>query len=275
MGTPDIPMGLLPHLPAPEYHAIHALSAGGLRRLRQSARHFYAAQLDPNKVHGDPTPAMKAGTLAHCALLEPHALAERYILRPADLDGRTKDGKAWLAAVPPGIEVVSAEQMQTAQRQAEAVRALPEVGALLEHGHAEVSAFWLDDVTGEHCKCRPDWVNDAGDGVVLLDLKTTQDASPSGFPRSIANFGYHLQAAWYSDGYERASGRMVLGFVFAVVEAEYPHAAAAYMLDDASLDKARAENRRLLDLYAACKRSGEWPGYPNTIQALALPSWAS
>ena len=262
-------------MPSDEYHAIQALGASGLRKLARSPRHFYAATLDPERPRSEPTPAMKAGTLAHCAILEPGFLAARYIVRPDGLDGRTKEGKAWLAAVPAGVEAVTAEQMLTARRQAEAVRALPDVAALLDRGQPEVSAFWADDETGEACKCRPDWFSPAGDGgVILLDVKTTQDASPDGFPRSIANFGYHLQAAWYSDGFARASGLHVLAFVFACVEADYPHAAAVYMLDDDTLAQARAENRRLLNLYASCKRDGAWPGYPSDIGILNLPAWA-
>jgi exodeoxyribonuclease VIII len=137
-----------------------------------------------------------------------------------------------------------------------------------------VSSFWFDPATGEHSKCRPDWESPAGDGVILLDLKTCQDASPAGFARAVVNFGYHLQAAHYSDGHAIASGKPVLGFVFACVEAEYPHAAAAYMLDDDAMAKARAKNRELAELYAACKAAGAWPGYVDTIQPLSLPAWA-
>ena len=270
-----LPMGLIRDMPAETYHSIQALSASGLKRLRQSPLHFWSAQLDPNRVHGEPTPSMLAGTLAHTMLLEPDQVAERYQVLPPGIDMRTKEGKAWKASVPAGITLITIEQKQTAERQAAAVRALPEIAALMENGFAESSAVWIDEATGEHCKCRPDWVSEAGDGVVLIDLKTCQDASASGFPRTIANFGYHLQAAWYADGYERATGRMVLGFVFACVEAAAPHAAAAYMLDDGSLDKARSENRRLLDLYAQCKSIDDWPGYPASIQVLALPAWAS
>ena len=41
------------------------------------------------------------------------------------------------------------------------------------------------------------------------------------------------------------------------------------------LDKARAENRRLLNLYAECKRTGIWPGYPAGISHINLPRWAN
>ena len=236
--------------------------------------HYYATTLDPNRLPFDSTPAMRAGTLAHCVILEPEQVAKRFVMRPAGLDLRTKEGKAWAADVQPGRYVVTEEQMLTAQRQAASIRALPEIASLLASGRAESSAFAVDPETGVLLKCRPDWYSAAGEGHIIVDIKTTQDASPDGFPRSLAKFGYHLQAVHYVDVFERATGVPVLGFVFACVESDWPHAAAAYTLDDESMEKARAENRRLTDQYAACKQSGLWSGYPNTIQPIALPQWA-
>lgn len=270
----DLPPGVIYGLDAADYHATDALGSSGLKLLRRSPAHYYGQVLDPARPTREATPAMRAGTLAHCAILEPHALAERYVVRPEGLDGRTTYGKAWLASVPVGIEAITAEQLQTAQRQAAAVRALPEIGQLLQHGHAEVSAFWVDEATDVQCKVRPDWVHGTPGGVLLLDVKTAQDASADGFSRAVWNFGYHLQAAFYSDGFALASGLPVLGFVFVVVEADYPHAAAAYVLDEETMEIARAENRRLLNLYAECKRTGIWPGYGSGISLLTLPAWA-
>lgn len=269
----DLPMGLMRDMPAEQYHAIQALSAGGLKRMAQSPAHFYGLQLDPARPPSEPTPAMRNGTLVHCAVFEPAALAERYVVKPLGLDGRTKEGKAWIAANL-DREIVDASQMAAAEAQAAALRRLPDVAALLFEGMAEVSAFWIDDDTGELCKCRPDWASPAGDGVVLVDGKTCQEASPDGFSRAIWNFRYDLQAAWYSDGFERATGKRVHGFVFAAVESSWPHAAAAYLLDDEVLDRARAKNRELLNLYAQCKATGQWPGYPEQIVSITLPRWA-
>lgn len=276
MNAPEsLPLGLHPTMPAEVYHSIHAMSAGGLKRMAQSPAHFYGLQLDPDRPPpGEPTPALKNGTLAHCAMFEPAAFHDRYVVKPAGHDGRTTVGKAWLAANA-SREVIEAAAMLAAKAQADAIRRLPDIAALLSEGEPETSAFWIDDLTGELCKCRPDWTSPAGDGVILVDGKTTQDASPAGFGRSIWNYSYHLQAAWYSDGYELATGKKVHGFVFAAVESAWPHAAAAYMLDDEVLDKARAENRRLLNLYAECKRTGVWPGYPPQIQPITLPRWAT
>ena len=35
------------------------------------------------------------------------------------------------------------------------------------------------------------------DGLMVIDVKTTSDASPEGFGKSSWNLGYHVQAAFY------------------------------------------------------------------------------
>jgi hypothetical protein len=270
--TPDPPLGLVRDMPADRYHAIEAMSASGLKLIKRSPAHYYALTLDPRRPQSEPTPAMRNGTLVHTALFEPAALDARYVVRPDGLSFATKDGKAWRDAQT--REIVDQAQMDAALAQAAAVRAVPDLAALLADGYGEASAFWRDAQTGELCKCRPDWVSPAGDGVILVDGKTCQDASPEGFGRALWNLGYHLQAAWYSDGFEAATGLRVHGFVFAAVEATWPHVAAPYMLGDDVLDAARRENRRLLDRYAECKRMGVWPGYGSAVQIINLPTWA-
>jgi exodeoxyribonuclease VIII len=277
MNAPDrITLGLHPDMPSEQYHRIAAMSAGGLKRMRQSPAHFYGKQLDPNRPQGDnePTPAMKAGTLFHVALFEPEAIAERYIVKPDGMSFASKDGKAWRDALPAGIEVTDADALAKARAQARNVRASPDIAALMSDGMAEASAFWIDEQTGELCKCRPDWCSPTGDGVVLIDGKSCQDASPEGFARTAWNMGYLHTAAWYIDGYQAATGQRVHGYVFAAVEHEWPHVAAPYMVPDDVLDLARADNRRLLNLYAECRRTGNWPGYSAGISLITLPVWA-
>ncbi len=262
-------------MPADDYHAVPAMSAGGLKRMRQSPAHFYGVQLDPHRPpHGEPTPAMKAGTLFHCALFEPDQLAARYAVKPDGMSFAKADGKAWKAALPAGVEAIEPDQMAKAKRQALNVRADPEIGALLADGHGEASAFWIDALTGELCKCRPDHVSPAGEGVILVDGKSCPDASPAGFARTAWNMGYLHTAAWYIDGFQAATGQAVHGYVFAAVEHDWPHVAKGWMVPDDVLDRARADNRRLLNLYAECKRTGHWPGYGAGISLINLPAWA-
>lgn len=271
----DIPLGLVYGLPNDEYHAGDGISNSGLALIAKSPAHYFGLKLDPNR----PPPVVKAGqlegTLAHCAILEPGEFDKRYAVGP-DVRRNTKIWDAFEASLQSGQIGIKPDDRATAFAQAASLRALPDVAALLAVGRPEVSAYWIDDKTGELCRCRPDWVHPVGeDGVILLDVKTYSDASPREFSRQVARKGYHLQDAFYSDGYALASGKKVLGFVFAAVETSYPYAACACMLDDQGRDVGRAEYRRLLDRYAECKRTGVWPGYSQAVELISLPAWAA
>jgi hypothetical protein len=257
------------------YHSGAGLSKSGLDKIAKSPAHYFAAYLDPQRPpRPEPTPAQLAGTLAHCAILEPGEFAKRYAVGP-DVSRATKAWKEFEASLPAGVTGIKPEDYARAFAQAASLRRLPDIADALSRGNAEVSAYWTDEQTGVLCKCRPDFVHDCGDaGVILVDVKTTGDDSPADFARSIARFRYHVQAAWYSDGFELASGRDVLAFVFAAVEGEYPFAPSAVILDPESIEQGRREYRRDLNSFAACMASGQWPGYGSGVAMVSLPKWA-
>jgi hypothetical protein len=273
MNAADLLLGVRHGLPFSEYLAVPALSNSGLKLLAKSPRH-YAAQFDPERPDAAQSDALRRGSLLHTMALEPHEFASRYRVKPEGMNFATKDGKAWRDATPAGVEIVTDAEHKAATRQARNLRLLPEVAALLGSGEGEVSFFWLDEETGAHCKGRADWVFRSPAGVVLLDLKTTEDATPEAFGRSCARYGYHTQAAWYSNGWTQATGERVLGFVFGAVESAWPHDAVPYMLDEQALTKARLQIAALLELHSNCTASGHWPGIASEITTLSLPAWA-
>jgi exodeoxyribonuclease VIII len=130
----------------------------------------------------------------------------------------------------------------------------------------EASTFWTDPATGVECRCRPDAI--LGNGM-LIDLKTTDDAGP-GFQRSVAKYRYHVQAAFYGDG---LGGMEVRPMVFIAVEKNAPHLVACHMISPDSLLAGREVYKRNLETYLECTKSGEWPGYPTTINQIELPHW--
>lgn len=267
-------IGLIYDMPNADYHATPAVSNTVLSSMARSPAHCFVLHVADDRRKMATSPAFFAGTLAHCAILEPAALLDRYMLKPDGLDMRTKEGKAWKAAMPAGVLTIDADEYANALAQRDAVQGVPELSELLATGTAEVSAFWRDDETGLQCKCRPDWVHTLSDGrVILLDVKTTTDASPQQFTRAVWRYGYHRQAAWYSAGYARAAGVEVAGFVFASVTSAYPFIAAAHTLDDDYMRIGQDECRRLLDEYADCKLTGRWPAYPG-MNLLSPPAWA-
>lgn len=261
-----------------EYHAGPGLSVSGAKRLLRTPFHYRALAQQHDAPPKAPTPAMVNGTLVHCALLEPNEFDSRYWIGP-EVDKRTKQWKDYLqTAQGNGVELISKVQRDAAMRQADALRALPEVAELLDAPGfvAEQSVYWRDVAHGLLFKCRPDGRTPVGRGrgVVLLDVKTAADASPEGFAKACGTWGYHLQDPWYCEGVQTALGVEVHGMVFAVVESEYPHAAKTYMLGDES----RAFGRERIALararYAECMERDEWPGYGPGIQVIDLPRWA-
>lgn len=266
-------LGLYTNLPIDEHHGGVGISKSGLDDIDQSPLHYFAWHLDPRRPVREAMPAQLVGTLAHCALLEPAEFDKRYAVGP-DVSRATKEWKQF-AERQAGRECIKPDQYSAAMRQAEAMRALPQVRDALEKGQPEVSAYWTDAETGELCRCRPDWVSPVGERQAIpLDVKTCGDASPEDFKRQLARMRYHVQNAFYVDGYESASGVEALGLVFVAVEADWPHAASTVMLDDLGIEQGRRDYRRNLNRYAECRKTNVWPGYSNSIELVTLPFWA-
>lgn len=274
MNAPITP-GVIHGMDINDYHAItDAISKTGLDRIRRSPAHYYALTLDPKRPPEKERAGQLEGQLAHCAILEPDEFLKRYAIGP-DVSRATKAWKEFEASLPPGTTGIKADQYAAAIHQQVSVHSLPDVAEALATGWPEVSAFWTDPETGVMCRCRPDWVHPVDDdAVILLDLKTYSDASPADFARQVARKRYHVQAAYYSDGYAAASGKTVLAFIFVCVESEWPYAASATVLDELSIEQGRTEYREDLRVYAECLRTGKWPGYGAGIHTISLPNWA-
>lgn len=274
------------------YHAMPGISKSGLDEIDRSPAHYFAWHLDPMRPPPKDRSGQLEGSLAHCAVLEPDAFSVRYATVPPDAPRRPSAtqwtaknsnedsiaAKAWWLEFNgrnEGKTIVTAAQYETAMRQAQSMRRLPEIAEALDRGKPEVTAMWIDPETGEPCRCRPDWVADCGGRrVILLDVKTYSDASADEFRRQVARKRYHVQDAFYSDGYAAATGVDVMGFVFVAVETEWPYAANALMLEERSREQGRADYRRNLNTYSECHHRGHWPGYGDQIQLIDLPGWA-
>jgi len=288
MNAPDrsILLGLFENMPFDDYLKVDALSATGLKQLARSPWHYR------NRVDIDPTPAMLRGTLAHCAVLEPEAMAQRYVVLPEDAP-RKPTRAQWEAKKPSaeslaamdwwrqfkdesaGRDLVSFADYALCQAQLAAIAAQPELAELLRAGRGEVSIFWIDEATGIYCKARPDWLPTAnGQSIRPLDLKTCTDESPNGFGRAAARLRYDLQDAHYTAGIEAVTGMSVDAFVFGAVSSKPPILAVPYILTDEVRDHGRDERRELMDRLAWCIRENKWPAYGDGLQLLDFPAYA-
>lgn len=265
--------GLVEGISNDDYHRMPHLSKSQLSDFMVSPENYYRLHRDPNRPLREETPSMRIGTLTHCLTLEPDAFEERYAVGP-DVSRATKDWKQWDAMQAPHKVRIKPDEHAASLAQAQSLRAHTEISELLSSGRPEVSAFWRDEETGLLLRCRPDWLHETSDGWIILDVKTTSDkVSPSAFARTCATYGYGVQAALYSEGVEKATGKPVLAFLFGVVSTSYPYLSSCCMFDDDSLASAHKQYRAALTAYADCKEKGEWPGYSG-VQIIRLPAWA-
>lgn len=256
-------MKIVHDMPAAQYHAHPAVSKSVLDKIARSPAHA-RAYLDGQREEA--TGAMVFGEALHCSVLEPRRFADQY--RVFEGDRRTKAGKeAYEALTARGASVLSAADADAISAMTMSVRKHPVAGGLLADGMAEASVFWQDERTGLECKARPDWWH--RERGLVVDLKTTDDASPAGFARSVATYRYHLQAAHYR------AGTGCSRFLFVAVEKKAPYAVAVYELDTDAIRAGAELQATLLGQYASCQEFGVWPGYPAEIQQLALPKWAA
>lgn len=254
-----------------DYHANPAISKSQLADLlEEPPLNFWRRHIDPSRPPREETAGQRAGTLLHTLVLEPETFAERYAVGPM-VSRNTKEWRAF-EAEHPHLDLIKPDELQEGRRQAESLRTHPEVAQLLTSGIAEASIFWTDPVTGEQCRCRPDWMHETQDGWICLDLKTGP-ANPRLFASQIARMSYDVQDAMYSEGIQIATGKPVLAFVFGVVQTDAAVMSSCNMLHDEDRAAGAKKYRAALNLYAKCKAENDWPGYEG-INLLHLPVWA-
>jgi hypothetical protein len=263
--------GIHKHIPFDVYKGIQAASFSGLTRLAQSPAHYKDYLLNPPK----PTASMAFGTAVHSAVLE-EGLEKGKVVCAPDVDKRTKAGKseweAFQAAHQDSI-IVSVEDFEAIKEIKRALSKHETASSLLNpnKGISEVSALWNDPVSGVLCKCRADRIRSDG---IIIDIKTTQNASAREFQKSIGTFKYHWQSAFYLDGFSLLLGDKLSQFVHIAIESEPPYGIGVFVLDDVSLTRARSDITFLLALYSICEKENRWPNYPDEIQNISIPSWA-
>ena len=255
-------------MPSGEYHTRDEVSNSFLTNWKRNALKAIWERENPS----GQTPAMEMGERVHLAVLEPDIFASRYH-RCRKFDGRKTADKEEKAAL---IEEYGEGNLLSFERHDEilsisaAVQSHPRARALLEKAtDREVSVFWTDSESGLSCKCRID----AMGGVILADLKTTQDASVEAFQRSIFEYGYHRQAAMYFRAC-KALGIDIKHFSIIAVEKEAPFGCNVFSLDEAAIHQGDQELTDLMKQVQLWQNTGHVPGYSDTVISASLPEWA-
>lgn len=214
------------------------------------------------------TAAMRFGTLVHRAIFEPDTVKDAFYTKPDGMKFTTKDGKAWQDEHN-DRPIIAAEDAFSIMKMISAVHAHPIASRLLVNARFEASIF-AEDGEGTLRKARAD-ILPAG-GNMLPDLKTCDSASPDDFTKAIGQYGYYRQAAYYLD-ICALCGMEFSAFVLIAVEKSAPYAVACYQIEPMAVQLGRAQYQRDLVIYRECEASGKWPGYPERLSALSVPTW--
>jgi hypothetical protein len=249
--------------------------------------HFWAKHIDPDRAPEERTPALILGDAIHKAILEPDLVSQHFVEIPEEAP--KKPSIAQVNAKSPSIESVGAinywrdfraenegkailkpEEMKLVLACRDAIHRHPVARGLFSGGRAEQSYFAIDPETGAVIKCRLDYDRLETEGMIV-DLKTTEDASPAGFGHSATKYRYDVQGVWYPDVLHAAYGQtFVQQFVFVAVEKNYPHAIGVYYLDPSDIPPAREAARRDKNLIVQCQSAGHWPDFGEDPQALSI-----
>lgn len=267
----DIQPGIYYDIPNEAYHAGPGVSKSQLDDIADTPAIYLWRKNAP--VDTEKTKSLDTGTAFHCRVLEPEEFSKRFIIAP-EFNRRTSAGKeeekTFLEeCARTGRTVLTAEEGRKIELMYQSVMALPLGQWLVESaGYAESSVYWEDPETGILCRCRPDKI--IPEFHWIMDVKTTADIQR--FRTDYYDYRYHVQDAFYNDGYRAQFGEIPT-FVFLVASTtaecgRYP--VEIFMMGEDAKLAGQREYRRNLQTLAECLNNDEWPA----IKTLSLPRWA-
>lgn len=242
----DLTPGIHKDIPIDVYHANPLIvSSTGLKEAKKSSRHFayYITEEREDKPCFDFGNAFE-NFLLDCVngdmTFDKVATIYDPENRPEKEKGITsKVNQDWKKEVYDSgkyiVKKEGAESFDTIQQMADSCMSDPLIEKLLSKVEYQQSLVWKDD-TGIMCKTRPDF--SLAKKNVIVNLKTTLDASPEGFARQCANLDYPLQA------YMEIEGALQTGFIrnidvyfWLAVEKKPPYNAVLYEFQKQDIER--------------------------------------
>lgn len=224
--------------------------------------------------------ALSFGQAFH-ARMEHHANQAEYlklVAVPPSISRVSKEGKeahAKFEAENSSKLVLDTKDWDTLENMLGAVCAHPDARSLLvADGVNEETFIWQDRDTGVWCKCRPDKrITRAPQGLpnnMVIDWKTSADCSPHKLQSSIAEYRYHVQAAFYLDGISQVMGHPVGPFVNVFIEKGRSYRVVLGVLEEGAIQVGRDLYKAALARISECEETNVWPGFVD----FSLPTWA-
>jgi hypothetical protein len=226
-------------IPFAEYQDIPALNSSKLKLMSRTPAHFKARIDKPWKPNKTQQKKFNVGTVFDALIL-------------GDKE-RIKGGST----------IIPAAMCKSAYKK-------KKFSDILGKGQSHLVLVWQCQNSDLWCKAEIDFVSDNG---VLVDLKTTSDASYYSFSRVSKRLQYINQLAHYLDGLSNITGVRHDDAYLAVVETEPPFESHVFKPSWSQIREAHEINLdRKYKIYD-CLESGKWPGYQDDIISLENGSY--
>ncbi len=253
-----------------EYLRTPALSSSALAMADESMAKYKAYR--DGKIRYE-SRSLDLGSAVHAMIESADTFSELYTVKPAGIDYRTKEGKAFKEENGSRI-ILDAEAMATVEGCYAAWRTSTDTLIRIareSHGEAEISRFWEeDDVL---CKVRADrlvtvsgsnneWLAETWPSLfnpisntIVVDFKTTsRSANPRSFGYAVRDFRYSLKASQYLAGFKSDA------FLWVVLETSPPFHITRYLMSPSTRQFYDARRLELLSQIKWCERNNSWPG---------------
>jgi hypothetical protein len=215
-----------------------------------------------------PTPdGVEQGLALDCLLTEgSDTFAKRYVVKPEGHDGRSKEGKAWLADLGDRT-AISAKDHAILMDAADAVRRCvcwPDI----ERAQAQLTIRRSVAGLAGGLQARPDWF-DLQRGL-FFDLKKTRDLGR--FGAQAIDLGYHLQAAvarWCLQG----EGIQMESAILIAVEWEPGARCIPFEIPEWAIDEGEKEMREGAGRIIGHLQAHSWANPTEQPRPLEIPEW--
>lgn len=272
----NISIGMYKNMSNEDYHGHkESISRSAIMEFEKSPYNYWANYLNPARPRKDGTPQMAFGTLVHNYILEPLEYSKNYAVEPKkvllkDVGREAYDSfkKECDDLEASGKILITRNEYENLEGIRERLHSNSAAVKLIEGARIENSFFWQDKESGLLLKSRPDILHEN----MIIDLKTTSDASPKAFQFDMIKYGYHIQFAMMRDAVLAIEGRRIENFINIVIETKYPYNVAIYMIDELAIDCGRDKYQKTLINMKYALEKDEFPSYG--IQGISFPSWA-
>jgi len=257
-----------------DYYKHSALNVSSINTfINKSPLHFWNnSTLNPDYYSSSETPSMIFGRAAHKIFLENNTFYDEFAITP-EINKRTKAGKeeyAEFERMNVGKSIIDPQDMVKLTNMQNALNTNSQIKILMHDAECEKEVYWRYD--GINCKAKLDIIAKVNGIEVLIDYKTTSSSNIKDFEKSIAQYGYHRQAAWYIDA-ARILGHDPKAFMFITQEKDLAEAIGIFSIDEESIEIGRQQNAEATQEIKERLSSGKWNAYPEEIQSIALPFW--